>query len=289
MRRHPLRASRRRRNRVAGLGRDAAAHLSPLGGAARVQPRHHRLPARRRGRDQERTVAGDYAYGLLLAEAGVHRLVRISPFDQASRRHTSVFVWRSCPTTSRWRWRTRTCASAAGQHVNVTDSAAHHAPADRGLLPSATRGGARATIQPLKKAIGHREEHVRVGACSAATSTHQELPDAQAAGSDAIFGPAEVGGGASPLLLDPRCSAPRRQGTHLRRLETRSVQHVLAPPAAPGFWARHGRGRTRLGVLVTSRGSRRTQPRPVPRTVLRRYVDRARPRMRVAPHRTAER
>ena len=42
------------------------------------------------------TVAGDYAYGLLLAEAGVHRLVRISPVNQASRRHTSfasVFVW----------------------------------------------------------------------------------------------------------------------------------------------------------------------------------------------------
>ncbi len=41
-------------------------------------------------------VAGDYAYGLLIAEAGVHRLVRISPFDQAARRHTSfasVFVF----------------------------------------------------------------------------------------------------------------------------------------------------------------------------------------------------
>jgi peptide chain release factor 2 len=35
------------------------------------------------------TVTGDYAYGLLLAEAGVHRLVRISPFDQAARRQTS--------------------------------------------------------------------------------------------------------------------------------------------------------------------------------------------------------
>ena len=42
------------------------------------------------------TVTGDFAYGLLLAEAGVHRLVRISPFDQAARRHTSfasVFVY----------------------------------------------------------------------------------------------------------------------------------------------------------------------------------------------------
>jgi peptide chain release factor 2 len=42
------------------------------------------------------TVSGDFAYGMLLAEAGVHRLVRISPFDQAARRHTSfasVYVW----------------------------------------------------------------------------------------------------------------------------------------------------------------------------------------------------
>ena len=46
------------------------------------------------------TVAGEYAYGLLVAEAGVHRLVRISPFDQAARRHTSfasVYVWPELP------------------------------------------------------------------------------------------------------------------------------------------------------------------------------------------------
>ena len=41
-------------------------------------------------------VQGEYAYGYLAAEAGVHRLVRISPFDSAARRHTSfasVFAW----------------------------------------------------------------------------------------------------------------------------------------------------------------------------------------------------
>src|SRR3954447_7377471 len=46
------------------------------------------------------TVSGEYAYGLLSAEAGVHRLVRISPFDSAARRHTSfasLYVWPELP------------------------------------------------------------------------------------------------------------------------------------------------------------------------------------------------
>ena len=54
-------------------------------------------------------IRGDYAYGYLNGESGVHRLVRISPFDAASRRHTSfasVFVFRR--STTMWKSRSRT-------------------------------------------------------------------------------------------------------------------------------------------------------------------------------------
>jgi peptide chain release factor 2 len=79
------------------------------------------------------TLTGDYAFGLMSAEVGVHRLVRISPFDQAARRHTSfasVFVWPELPDDvdidieeKDLRIDTYRSSGAGGQHVNVTDSA----------------------------------------------------------------------------------------------------------------------------------------------------------------------
>jgi peptide chain release factor 2 len=79
------------------------------------------------------TVTGDYAYGLLNGEIGVHRLVRISPFDQAKRRHTSfasVFVSPEIDDSiqidikpEEIRTDTYRSGGKGGQHVNTTDSA----------------------------------------------------------------------------------------------------------------------------------------------------------------------
>jgi peptide chain release factor 2 len=79
------------------------------------------------------TVGGEYAYGYLKAEIGVHRLVRISPFDANKRRHTSfcsVFVIPEVEEDIEidikpedLRVDTFRSGGAGGQHVNVTDSA----------------------------------------------------------------------------------------------------------------------------------------------------------------------
>src|SRR4029079_9025869 len=105
------------------------------GGARGLSDGHHRPSGRRRRGIKSVTfeVNGENAYGLLQSEIGVHRLVRISPFDANARRHTSfasVFVYPQIDDELKidirpedLRIDTVPCGSAGGQHVNMTDSA----------------------------------------------------------------------------------------------------------------------------------------------------------------------
>jgi peptide chain release factor 2 len=92
-------------------------------------------------------VTGEYAYGYLKAEIGVHRLVRLSPFDANQRRHTSfasVFIYPVIEdddveievNPSDLRVDTFRASGAGGQHVNKTDSAVRITHTPTGIVVS---------------------------------------------------------------------------------------------------------------------------------------------------------
>lgn len=117
-------------------------------------------------------VSGPYAYGLLKAEKGVHRLVRISPFDSGGRRHTS-FV--SCDVIPEMpsdveievnpedlKIDTYRSSGAGGQHVNVTDSAVRITHLSMGIVVTSQAGRSqlanRQTAMELLKAKLYQKE-----------------------------------------------------------------------------------------------------------------------------------
>ena len=134
-------------------------------------------------------IQGPFAYGYLKAESGVHRLVRISPYDSNARRHTSfssVFVWAEIDddinievnpadiTVETYR-----SSGAGGQHVNKTDSAVRMRHAPSGIVVACQQERSQhanrdKALKMLKAALYEKEMEKRNAEKDAMNSTKKE-------------------------------------------------------------------------------------------------------------------
>lgn len=141
----------------------------------------------------ELTIRGRYAYGMMTSERGTHRLVRISPFDNQGRRHTSFAVVQVWPVMDApdieineadVRMEVFRASGAGGQHVNKTSSAVRLIHEPTGAVSSSQEE--RSQLQNREKAMG------RLKAMIAA-----KIEEEHEAEKDRIAGkPAQVGWGA---------------------------------------------------------------------------------------------
>ena len=170
----------------------------------------------------EMTISGRYAYGLMTAERGTHRLVRISPFDNQGRRQTSfaaVQVWPLLDDVdveideSDIEMQVFRASGAGGQHINKTSSAVRYIHHPTGLVASSQEE--RSQLQNRERAMGRLKSMI---AAKAEEDRQAEL--------DAIAGKqAQVGWGSQ---IRSYVMQPYQMVKDLRtELETANVQGVF--------------------------------------------------------------